>query len=121
MVYCYVLINCYIWLLCGFYLLVYVVRIGINDWGLFYLVEWYVYNIFSVNSVVVMFEVGGFLGLLFGGWGFDYYFCGNCVLMNLIFVLGIFVFVVVLWLIFIDYLWFLVGCFFCIGFFVFGL
>lgn len=40
--------------------------------------------------------------------------------MNLIFALGIFASVAALWLTPIDHLWFLAGCFFCIGFFVFG-
>lgn len=119
-VYRYVLTNRYIWLLCGSYLLVYVVRIGINDWGSLYLVERHAYNILSANSAVAMFEVGGFLGSLLGGWGSDYYFRGNRAPMNLIFALGIFASVAALWLTPIDHLWFLAGCFFCIGFFVFG-
>ncbi len=115
-VYRYVLTNRYIWLLCGSYLLVYVVRIGINDWGSLYLVERHAYNILSANSAVAMFEVGGFLGSLLGGWGSDYYFRGNRAPMNLIFALGIFASVAALWLTPIDHLWFLAGCFFCIGF-----
>ncbi len=116
----YVLTNRYIWLLCGSYLLVYVVRIGINDWGALYLVERHSYNILSANTAVSMFEVGGFLGSLFGGWGSDHYFRGNRAPMILIFALGITASVAALWLTPISQIWFIAGCFFCIGFFVFG-
>lgn len=51
-----------------------------------------------VNLVILLFEVGGFIGLLVVGWGLDKWFCGNCGLMNLIFVIGIFFFVVLLWI-----------------------
>ncbi|MFG5607543.1 hypothetical protein ACFJXO_14425, partial [Enterococcus faecalis] len=40
----YVLFNRYLWLLCGSYLLVYMVRMAINDWGPLYLVERHGYN-----------------------------------------------------------------------------
>ncbi len=119
-VYRYVLSNRYIWLLCGSYLLVYIVRTGINDWGALYLVERHAYNILSANTAVSLFEVGGFLGSLCAGWGSDYYFRGNRAPMNLIFALGIFISVAALWLTPIDHIWFLAGCFFCVGFFVFG-
>ncbi len=119
-VYRYVLTNRYIWLLCGSYLLVYVVRIAINDWGALYLVERHSFDVLSANSAVSMFEVGGFLGSLFGGWGSDRYFHGNRAPMNLIFALGIFASVAALWLTPVDHIGFLAGCFFCIGFFVFG-
>ncbi|MBY8089052.1 MFS transporter [Vibrio fluvialis] len=119
-VYRYVLTNRYIWLLCGSYLLVYVVRIAINDWGALYLVERHAFDVLSANSAVSMFEVGGFLGSLFGGWGSDRYFHGNRAPMNLIFALGIFASVAALWLTPVDHIGFLAGCFFCIGFFVFG-
>lgn len=116
----YVLGNKYIWLLCGSYLLVYIVRIAINDWGNLYLTERHHYDLFSANTAVAMFEVGGFLGSLFGGWGSDRFFRGNRAPMNLIFSLGIFISVMALWLTPIDNLVVLSSCFFCIGFFIFG-
>lgn len=116
----YVLANKYIWLLCSSYLLVYVVRIAINDWGNLYLTQRHEYQLFSANGVVSMFEVGGLLGSLFGGWGSDKFFHGNRAPMILLFALGIFVSVAALWLTPLDNFIILSGCFFAIGFFVFG-
>lgn len=116
----YVIGNKYIWLLCSSYLLVYVVRIAINDWGNLYLTQRHDYQIFSANGVVAMFEVGGLLGSLFGGWGSDKFFHGNRAPMILLFALGIFVSVAALWLTPLDNFIILSGCFFAIGFFVFG-
>jgi OPA family sugar phosphate sensor protein UhpC-like MFS transporter len=116
----YVLGNKYIWLLCSSYLLVYVVRTAINDWGNLYLTERHGFELFSANAAVSMFEIGGFIGSLFGGWGSDKFFRGNRAPMNLIFALGIFVSVAALWLTPLDNFFVLSGCFFAIGFFVFG-
>ncbi|CAH8210675.1 MFS transporter family glucose-6-phosphate receptor UhpC [Vibrio aestuarianus] len=116
----YVLGNKYIWLLCSSYFLVYVVRIAINDWGNLYLTERHGYDLFSANTAVSMFEIGGFLGSLFGGWGSDKFFRGNRAPMNLIFALGIFISVAALWLTPINNFVVLSGCFFSIGFFIFG-
>lgn len=116
----YVLTNKYIWLLCGSYMLVYVVRIGINDWASLYLVERHYVDLLTANTIVSMFEVGGFLGSLFGGWGSDKFFHGNRAPMNLIFALGIFISVAALWLTPLDNLFVLSGCLFSIGFFIFG-
>lgn len=116
----YVLGNKYIWLLCSSYLLVYVVRIALNDWGNLYLIERHGYELITANTAVSMFEVGGFLGSLFGGWGSDKFFRGNRAPMNLIFALGIFISVAALWLTPLDNVVVLSGCFFAVGFFVFG-
>ncbi|MGO2507523.1 MFS transporter family glucose-6-phosphate receptor UhpC [Vibrio hibernica] len=116
----YILSNKYIWLLGSSYLLVYVVRIAINDWGNLYLTERHGYDLFSANAVVSMFEIGGFFGSIFGGWGSDKFFRGNRAPMNLIFSLGIFISVAALWLTPVNNVVVLSGCFFSIGFFVFG-
>jgi MFS transporter, OPA family, sugar phosphate sensor protein UhpC len=116
----YVIGNKYIWLLCSSYLLVYVVRIAINDWGNLYLIERHDFDLFSANAAVSMFEVGGFLGSLFGGWGSDRFFHGNRAPMNLIFALGIFISVAALWLTPMNNFSVLACCFFSIGFFIFG-
>lgn len=116
----YVLGNKYIWLLCSSYLLVYVVRIGVNDWGSLYLVERHNVNLLTANTAVSMFEVGGFLGSLLGGWGSDKFFHGNRAPMNLIFALGIFISVAALWLMPLNNIFVLSGCLFSIGFFIFG-
>ena len=116
----YVLGNKYIWLLCSSYFLVYIVRTAINDWGNLYLMQRHGFELFSANAAVSMFEIGGFLGSLFGGWGSDRFFRGNRAPMILIFALGIFASVSALWLTPLDNFMVLSGCFFCIGFFVFG-
>lgn len=116
----YVLGNKYIWLLCSSYLLVYVVRIAVNDWGSLYLVEEHQVNLLTANTAVSMFEVGGFLGSLLGGWGSDKFFHGNRAPMNLIFALGIFISVAALWLMPLNNIYILSGCLFSIGFFIFG-
>ncbi|MBY6197379.1 MFS transporter family glucose-6-phosphate receptor UhpC [Vibrio hangzhouensis] len=116
----YVLSNKYIWLLCGSYMLVYVVRIGINDWASLYLVERHNASLLAANTAVSMFEVGGFLGSLFGGWGSDRFFHGNRAPMNLIFALGISISVAALWLTPLDNIYVLSACLFSIGFFIFG-
>lgn len=116
----YVIFNKYIWLLCGSYLLVYVVRIAINDWGNLYLIKRHEYELITANTVVSMFEVGGIFGSLLGGWGSDRFFQGNRAPMILIFSLGIFVSVAALWLTPLNNIWVLSGCLFTVGFFVFG-
>ncbi|MDV7103860.1 MFS transporter family glucose-6-phosphate receptor UhpC [Vibrio sp. TH_r3] len=116
----YVLGNKYIWLLCSSYLLVYVVRIAVNDWGSLYLVERHHVDLLTANTAVSMFEVGGFLGSLLGGWGSDKFFHGNRAPMNLIFALGIFISVAALWLTPMNNIFILSACLFSIGFFIFG-
>ncbi|MGL5607276.1 MAG: MFS transporter family glucose-6-phosphate receptor UhpC, partial [Aeromonas veronii] len=116
----YVLGNPYIWLLACCYVLVYVVRTAINDWGNLYMTEQRGFNLMSANSAISMFEVGGFIGALVAGWGSDKLFNGNRGPMNLIFAVGILLAVGSLWLMpFFSYVM-QAACFFTIGFFVFG-
>ncbi|WP_434362155.1 MFS transporter [Parasalinivibrio latis] len=116
----YVLTNKYIWLLAVSYLLVYVVRTAINDWGNLYLQEKFGYDLIKVNTALSMFEAGGFIGSLVAGWGSDKLFGGNRGPMNIIFAIGIFLSVAALWLM--PFVQYTLQCaaFFCIGFFVFG-
>ncbi len=66
----YVLSNKYIWLLAFSYVLVYIVRTAINDWGgNLYLTEQHGYNLTTANTTLSLFEVGGFVGSLVAGWG----------------------------------------------------
>lgn len=116
----YVLTNKYIWLLAFCYVLVYIVRTAINDWGNLYLTEQYGYSLMTANSALSLFEVGGFIGSLVAGWGSDKFFSGNRGPMNLIFALGILVSVGALWLLPVHNYILLAACFFVIGFFVFG-
>ncbi|MFK9861425.1 MFS transporter, partial [Klebsiella pneumoniae] len=84
----YVLANPYIWLLSLCYVLVYVVRAAINDWGNLYMSETLGVDLVTANSAVTMFELGGFIGALVAGWGSDKLFNGNRGPMNLIFAAG---------------------------------
>ena len=94
----YVLLNPYIWLLSFCYVLVYVVRAAINDWGNLYMSETLGVDLVTANTAVTMFELGGFIGALVAGWGSDKLFNGNRGPMNLIFAAGILLSVGSLWL-----------------------
>ncbi|MBF4434836.1 MFS transporter [Vibrio anguillarum] len=116
----YVLGNKYIWLLALSYVLVYIVRTAINDWGNIYLTEQQGYDLITANGALSLFEVGGFIGSLVAGWGSDKLFGGNRGPMNLIFSMGIFLSVAALWLMPLTGFVFQAAGFFTIGFFVFG-
>ncbi|WP_305811755.1 MFS transporter [Photobacterium leiognathi] len=116
----YVLSNKYIWLLGLSYILVYIVRTAINDWGNLYLTEQYGYSLITANSALSLFEIGGFLGSLVAGWGSDKIFSGNRGPMILLFSMGIFLSVAALWLMPIASFALQAVCLFAIGFFVFG-
>ncbi|PQJ67176.1 MFS transporter [Photobacterium angustum] len=116
----YVLNNKYIWLLSFSYILVYIVRTAINDWGNLYLTEQYGYSLITANSALSLFEIGGFFGSLVAGWGSDKIFSGNRGPMILLFSIGIFLSVAALWLIPISSFVLQAVCLFTIGFFVFG-
>ena len=103
--------NPMIWLLGVSYVLVYLIRIALNDWGNIWLAESHGVNLLSANATVMLFEVGGLLGALFAGWGSDLLFSGQRAPMILLFTLGLIVSVAALWL---------APCFFTVGFFVFG-
>ncbi|WP_027188452.1 MFS transporter family glucose-6-phosphate receptor UhpC [Desulfovibrio cuneatus] len=116
----YVLTNKYIWLLALSYVLVYVVRIGVNDWGNLYLVRQHGVDLVVANSAITMLEIGGFIGTIVAGWGSDVLFRGNRVPMNIIFMLGIMLSVGALWLLPLTSYIALGTVFFLIGFFIFG-
>lgn len=116
----YIFSNKYIWLLATAYVFVYVVRIGINDWGNLYLTQNHGYSLVKANSSLTMLEVGGFIGTIVAGWGSDKWFAGNRIPMNIIFMMGILVSVLLIWLLRIDSYVFNAICFFFIGFFIFG-
>jgi len=118
--YKYVLGNPYIWLLSLCYVLVYIVRAAINDWGNLYMSETLGVGLVTANSAVTMFELGGFIGALVAGWGSDKLFNGNRGPMNLIFAAGILLSVGSLWLMPFHSYVMQAACFFTTGFFVFG-
>ncbi|SUB22867.1 regulatory protein UhpC [Pasteurella bettyae] len=116
----YVFKNNIIWALAISYGLVYIVRTGINDWGNLYLTETHGYNLLEANATVAFFEVGGFLGALFAGWGSDKFFNGNRTQMNIIYVVGIISVALALWFIPSDSSLLMSILFFLMGFFIFG-
>lgn len=116
----YVLTNKYIWLLAISYVLVYIVRIGINDWSNLYLIKEYGYDLVKANSALSMLEIGGFIGTMVAGWGSDFFFKGNRTPMNIIFMLGIGASAAILWQFPNMGYGVMAACFFFIGFFIFG-
>jgi len=116
----YVFANKYIWLLALSYILIYIVRIGINDWGNLYLTEQHGYDLMTANSILALFEVGGFVGSLVAGKGADSLFHGNRIPMTLLFSIGVFFSVSAFWVIPKEIYILQAGCFFAIGFFVCG-
>jgi OPA family sugar phosphate sensor protein UhpC-like MFS transporter len=66
----YIVRNKYIWLLAISYVLIYVVRTALNDWGAVYLNERGA-SIVSADTAMAFFEIGGFLGSLAAGWMSD--------------------------------------------------
>jgi OPA family sugar phosphate sensor protein UhpC-like MFS transporter len=87
----YVLKNKYIWILAIAYFFIYVIRTGINDWSMLYLVEVKGYSNFTAGGCVGMFELGGFLGSLAAGWSSDMLFKGRRTPVNILFTLGVLV------------------------------
>lgn len=73
----YVLGNKYIWVLSIAYFFVYVIRVGISDWSVVFLVETKGYSLFAAGACVCWFEIGGFLGSLTAGWASDKIFKGR--------------------------------------------
>jgi len=116
----YVLKNPYIWLLAVASFFVYAVRTGINDWTALFLVESKNYSSIGANGCVSLFEVGGFFGSLAAGWSSDRLFQARRGPINVLFALGMFLFIVIFWLIpqgntLLDSV-----LMFCIGFAIFG-
>jgi|SaaInlStandDraft_5_1057022.scaffolds.fasta_scaffold03810_6 MFS transporter, OPA family, sugar phosphate sensor protein UhpC len=72
-----VLSNHSIWLLAGSYFAIYVIRMALGDWGMFFFIEEKNYSPTLAGSAILWFEVGGFIGVLSGGWVSDRIFKGN--------------------------------------------
>ncbi len=83
----YVLCNEAIWLVAFAYFFVYVIRIGINDWSMLYLIKSKGYSEIQAASSILWFEIGGFLGSLFAGWSSDRIFGGKRNPVNFLFTL----------------------------------
>ena len=91
-----VLSNPNIWILALCYLSVYVLRMALADWGILYFVEEKQYSITVASYAILFFEVGGFVGVLTGGFLSDKIFKGNrlpyclfCFLITAIFIITV--------------------------------
>ncbi|VEJ54793.1 MFS transporter family glucose-6-phosphate receptor UhpC [Pragia fontium] len=115
-----ILFNPTIWLLGISYVLVYLVRIALNDWGNIWLAESHGIGLLSANMTLSLFELGGLAGALFAGWGSDLLFRGQRAPMILLFSIGLFASMACLWLSPIHHYGLLAVGFFSVGFFVFG-
>lgn len=115
-----VLNNKYIWMLSASYFFVYLIRSAVNDWAPLYLVETKGYSPFIAAGCVSWFEVGGFIGLVFAGWGSDYWFHERRVPFTILFSVGLAASLFIFWIFRSEY--FIVEALIVslIGFFVFG-
>lgn len=115
----YVLNNRYLWILALSYVVIYVTRTAMNDWGAVYLHE-NGYSITSADSCLSFFEIGGFLGSLAAGWLSDTGFRGRRGQTNTLFCVGTILAVMALWHAPGHHYVLHAALFFAIGFFIFG-
>jgi len=115
-----ILANRTIWLLATSYVLVYLIRIALNDWGNIWLAESHDVSLLGANATLSLFELGGLIGALFAGWGSDLLFRGQRAPMILLFAFGLFLSMTALWLAPVHHYGLLSMCFFSLGFFIFG-
>ncbi len=89
----YVLNNRYIWILALAYFFVYMIRQGVNDWGMLYLCEEKSYSTMFASSCIFSFEIGGIFGSFVAGWSSDKIFKGRrgpiCALFSFLVILAI--------------------------------
>lgn len=115
-----ILANRTIWLLSVSYVLVYLIRIALNDWGTLWLTETHGVSLLAANATLSLFELGGVIGALFAGWGSDLLFRGQRAPVILLFACGLFISMAALWLAPVHHPALLSVSFFSLGFFVFG-
>lgn len=117
----YVLCNKFIWLLAIANFLIYVIRTGINDWSMLYLIEAKHYTNIEAGCCVFWFEIGGFFGSLVAGWASDLVFKGKRNPINVLYTFGILVLIIAFKLMAYNTWPFLDAVFiFLFGFFIFG-
>jgi OPA family sugar phosphate sensor protein UhpC-like MFS transporter len=115
----YIFKNHYIWLLVASYILIYIIRTALNDWGAVYLHQKGA-SLVESNAVMSCFEIGGFFGSLFAGWCSDLLFQGRRGPVNVLYALGIVFSIVAFWKIPGASVWLHSAAVFMIGFLVFG-
>jgi OPA family sugar phosphate sensor protein UhpC-like MFS transporter len=115
-----ILTNKYVWVLSISYFFVYLIRTAVHTWGNLYLVETKGYTPFLAASCVAWFEVGGFFGMLFAGWGSDRWFHGRRVPFTVIASIGVILSLMAFWYLVPEH-FILQSCMLgLIGFFIFG-
>lgn len=93
---------------------------GLMIGQLFFLVETKGYSSIGANGCVSLFEVGGFFGSLAAGWSSDRLFNAKRGPINVLFSMGMFVFIALFWSIPEGYTFLDSTLMFIIGFFIFG-
>lgn len=120
----YVLRNKFIWVLAIAYFFVYVIRTAVNDWGLMFLTEARGLSLVQAGWCMALFEVGGCVGGLAGGWCSDKIFGSKRGPINVLFMLGAIFALAVIWLgsaqISLGMYVFYLSAMFIMGFFIFG-
>lgn len=94
-----VLNNPSIWLLAFAYFFVGAARTGINVWTVLYLMEAKGYSAIAAIGFISLFEIGGFFGSLAAGWSSDYLFGAKRGPINVLFSLGMLIFIALFWLV----------------------
>lgn len=115
----YVLNNPYIWVLSLVYILIYIVRTAINDWGNVYLHE-QGFSLMASDSALSFFEIGGFFGSLVSGFASDLLFKSKRLPVIIIFCVGTLISVIGFGLLHSHSFILNAACIFMIGFMVFG-
>ncbi len=87
--------NRWVWTFCIANLFVYIVRMGILDWGPKFLSESRGLSIESAGWTVAAFEIAGIVGTLFAGWVTDHFFKGKGHRMCVVCMLGAAVFMTI--------------------------
>ncbi len=87
--------NRWVWTFCIANLFVYVVRMGILDWGPKFLTESRGLSIKNAGWTVAAFEVAGIVGTLFAGWATDRFFKGKGHRMCVVCMLGAAIFMTI--------------------------
>ena len=90
--------NRWVWTFCIANLFVYIVRMGILDWGPKFLTESRDLSIESAGWTVAAFEIAGIVGTLFAGWATDHIFKGKGHRMCVMCMLGATIFMIIFWL-----------------------
>ncbi|WP_213156707.1 phosphoglycerate transporter protein PgtP [Parachlamydia sp. AcF125] len=115
-----VLKNGYMWMLGLAYFFVYIVRTGVNDWTVLYLLDEKGYSRMGANACISLFEVGGFVGSLCAGWSSDRLFGARRGPVNVLFAAGMMLSVLIFWLVPEDYVVLDAISIFMLGFTIFG-